>query len=172
MNKDILHMDDVQVTGWLRFANLIIDVICIYVIIFIIIISCQLLTLLGIMGPALWFENISDAQDRVFFAAVFFLYYFLFEAFTQRTIGKFITGTMVVNASGEEPSMPSLAGRSLLRLIGLDALSFLGNNRGWHDSAPGVYVVKTKRWKELTKLKRSFDEIGAPQEGTTVTAEI
>ena len=172
MNKDILHTGDVQVTGWLRFANLIIDVICIYVIIFIIIISCQLLTLLGIMGPALWFENISGAQDRLFTVAVFFLYYFLFQAFTQRTVGKFITGTMVVNASGEKPSMPSLAGRSLLRLIGLDALSFLGNNRGWHDSAPGVYVVKTKRWKELVSLKHSFDEIGAPQEGTTVTAEM
>ena len=79
MNKDILHTGDVQVTGWLRFANLIIDVICIYVIMFIIIISCYLLTLLGIMGPALWFENISGAQDRLFTVAVFFLYYFLLK---------------------------------------------------------------------------------------------
>lgn len=172
MNRDILHMDDVQVTGWLRFANFVIDTIAFYAIIFIVVFCSGILSALGIDGPAAFFANLSDTGYKILGVVVMVVYYFVFEVTTQRTLGKYITGTMVVDSNGEKPSVQSILNRSACRIFGIEALSFLGNRRGWHDSATDTYVVKAKKWKELTELKRSFDEIGAPQEGTTVTAEV
>ena len=73
---------------------------------------------------------------------VFFLYYFISEALTARTIGKLITGTVVVTKNGEKPSLKAIAIRSASRLVPFEAFSFLGNNVGWHDKWSDTYVVK------------------------------
>lgn len=170
MKAQFLSYEGVQATGALRFANLIIDVVGLYVIIFIMTMLAFLISNFGIEGPALWFENISGGEDRIFTIIVLFLYYFVFEITTQRTLGKFITGTMVVNQHGEKPSAKTIASRSLCRLIGLEILTFLGNRRGWHDTASNTFVVKTKKWKELIALDDSFEEIGRAKTDTSVTS--
>jgi uncharacterized RDD family membrane protein YckC len=60
--------------------------------------------------------------------------------FQGRSVGKFLTGTKVVDESGFTPPTSVLIARNLCRAIPFNALSFLGA-RGWHDSISGTYVV-------------------------------
>jgi uncharacterized RDD family membrane protein YckC len=166
MKSNLLLHEDVQVSSGLRFANFIIDTITFYVILFMIIFCSGLLSGLGIEGPEAFFMGLSDLGYRILGVAFMATYYFVFEATTQRTLGKYITGTMVVGSDGESPSVKAILGRSACRIIGIEAFSFLGNRRGWHDSASNTYVVKAKKWKELTELENAFDEIGEPQTET------
>ncbi|MFL9844612.1 RDD family protein [Flavobacterium rhizosphaerae] len=89
------------------------------------------------------------------------VYYTIFEATTQRTVGKFITGTKVVMEDGSKPGWRVIIIRSLCRMIPFDAFSFLGSNaRGWHDSLSSTYVVVEKEYAEAAMLKDEFDQIG------------
>jgi lipoprotein-releasing system ATP-binding protein len=78
-------------------------------------------------------------------AAVGILYYFLFETFTGRTPGKFITGTKVFSGEGPfRPAVKQVALRTLARFIPfgpLEAFSFLASDpKGWHDTLPDTFV--------------------------------
>ncbi len=55
------------------------------------------------------------------------------------------------------------------RTLGKYLTGFLGSNRGWHDTASNTFVVKAKKWKELSSLEDSFDEIGEPQTDSNPT---
>src|SRR5690606_1079137 len=100
--------------------------------------------------------------DRVVTTLVFVLYMFLMENFTQRSLGKFITGTMVVSEKGGKPSVKSFVTRALCRIIWLEMLSFIGAfPRGWHDTASNTYVVDRKKYMEALKTKNSINEIGS-----------
>lgn len=63
--------------------------------------------------------------------------------FKGRSIGKFLTGTKVVDEYGNTPASSTLLARNLSRMVPFDQLSFLGE-RGWHDSWSNTYVVKKK----------------------------
>ncbi len=63
------------------------------------------------------------------------------EATLGTTVGKLITGCVVVDAKGRRTSNAKIAGRSAARFIPFDAFSFIGN-RGWHDSLSDTYAVK------------------------------
>ena len=60
-------------------------------------------------------------------------------------MGKWITGTRVVDERGDPPSWRQACLRSLARLIPFEAFSVLfsedGMARGWHDSLPRTRVV-------------------------------
>lgn len=79
-----------------------------------------------------------------FFGAPFaFLYYFVSEAVTYRTLGKVVTRTKVVNRHGYTPTTGQVFGRSLCRFIPFEAITFLGSpHRGWHDRLSKTHVVK------------------------------
>ena len=69
-------------------------------------------------------------------------YFIVTESLWQKTLGKLITGTVVVSADGYKPSFGQIVGRSVARLIPFEALSFLGRYPvGWHDSLSGTRVV-------------------------------
>jgi uncharacterized RDD family membrane protein YckC len=73
--------------------------------------------------------------------------YFIFlEVLFQRTLGKLLTGTIVIAADGGPPTLGQIVGRNFARLIPFDAFSFLGCNNpvGWHDSLSGTRVVDVK----------------------------
>ena len=75
----------------------------------------------------------------------FTLYYTISEALTGRTIGKLITGTKVVDATGNKPSFGKALVRSLCRHIPFEPLSLLSSDaRGWHDSIAKTWVVRTR----------------------------
>ncbi len=88
---------------------------------------------------------LEETPDIVLGLPIFFAYYLLLEGTTSRTLGKWVTGTKVVNEDGGRPTTGQIIGRTLARLIPLEAFSFLGRSaRGWHDSIPKTYVVKIR----------------------------
>lgn len=80
-------------------------------------------------------------------------YYIFFETLFARTIGKFVTQTIVVDENGERPSHSVILIRSLCRLIPFYEVSFFGiPTRGWHDSISKTYVVDSKQLEERKRL--------------------
>lgn len=71
------------------------------------------------------------------------LYFFLFETFTGKTLGKLITRTKVLNLLDEKPSAGQILIRTLCRFIPFDVFSYLSSKPiGWHDSISKTYVVE------------------------------
>ena len=81
----------------------------------------------------------------IYFLLLYFAYHFIFEYFFGKTPGKFITNTIVVDYSGDKPSVKQRTIRNFGRLIPFDALSFLFGKHGWHDSISETQVVKGSR---------------------------
>lgn len=73
-------------------------------------------------------------------------YFIVMEAAFHRTLGKLVTGTVVVTSDGRPPSFGQIVGRSFARLIPFEPFSFLGGNpcSGWHDKLSGTIVIKTR----------------------------
>ncbi len=79
--------------------------------------------------------------------AVYFAYYIGMEGLFNTTIGKWATGTRVVNADGGAPSFGQVVGRTFARLIPFEAFSFFGGQGrpvGWHDSLSKTRVVEAR----------------------------
>ena len=89
-------------------------------------------------------------------------YYNVFEIFSTRTVGKWITQTIVVDHNGEKPNSEMILVRSLCRLIPFNALSIIGfPARTWHDSISKTYVVDKRA---LDTEKRLFYKSTTPNE--------
>lgn len=128
----------VEASRGTRFANLLIDAISYYFLMFL---NGVILGLIGyIPDEDSFFWNI-------FAYIVIFIYYFLFEVTTNKTVGKFITKTIVVTYDNEKPTATTILWRTLSRFIPFDALSFFGE-RGWHDSISKTKVVKLQSKKD------------------------
>ena len=78
------------------------------------------------------------------FLVLFFLYYVVLELAFQRTLGKLLTGTRVVQTDGTPPTFGQVLGRTAARLIPFEPLSFLFMDRGWHDTLSGTQVVQAR----------------------------
>jgi uncharacterized RDD family membrane protein YckC len=124
-------------TAGLRFANFIIDRI----------VGVLLMVVFGffyglVMGAE---EGESNGVFVVATVGANLLYYVVMEASCGRTVGKFVTGTRVVNERGEHPSWLQAIGRTLCRFIPFEPFSFLGSTaRGWHDAIPRTWVVRSR----------------------------
>ena len=73
---------------------------------------------------------------------VFWGYYILFEYFFQRTLGKLITRTKVVNEADVKPTFKQVVIRTLSRSIPFEYLSFLAISNGVHDRLSKTKVVE------------------------------
>ena len=103
-----------------------------------------------------YFVNNQIAQ-YTFVTCITLFYYNFFEILFARTIGKFITQTVVVMVNGKRPQHETILIRSLCRLIPLNAISFLGiTQRGWHDSISKTYVVRAKLLEERISVYQSL----------------
>lgn len=151
------HREPELASQGLRFAHYLIDFVIIFALIFVsgfvlAIISPR--TLLVVATPFLSIDLGFYRWEYDFFSlGIFIAYYFIAELTMQRTIGKFATGTVVIDAYGNKPPAGRVLGRSFSRLIPFDALSCLAE-RGWHDRISGTYVVKKSEAEELRKLLR------------------
>ena len=82
------------------------------------------------------------ALTGIFFLSAF-LYYALFEIIFEKTPGKFLTKTRVVNLQGGKAEMGDILIRSLIRYIPFEPFSFLGTTPiGWHDKWSKTRVVR------------------------------
>ncbi|HSD14071.1 MAG TPA: RDD family protein [Flavobacterium sp.] len=112
-----------------------------------------------------FFESMGRIEEYLVGTVISLIYYALCETFLSRTLGKYITKTIVVMEDGSKPDASTILKRSFSRIIPFNALSFLSNSgRGWHDSISGTYVVKKDLFEEQRKLFYSFDEIGKQEE--------
>ena len=64
----------------------------------------------------------------VYFFVILCLYYFIMELTLGKTIGKFFTGTKVVNLNGGKPNSSEIAIRTLCRFIPFELFTFLNKN--------------------------------------------
>jgi len=154
--------NDLHASQGQRFANFIIDYICqIILMMGITFVFVIIMVLLGNEGIVARIESMNKIEEYGIGILISLVYYNIFEIFTARTIGKFITNTVVVNEYGEKPTANEILIRSLCRLIPFDAFSFLGApGKGWHDSISKTYVVKRDLLKEKKKAFTSLDQIG------------
>lgn len=135
------------VSGGARFGHYLIDLIVLYAINF------GIGIIVGIVNPSILL-TMPDAMWNVISMLILVAYYFIMESTLQRTVGKFVTDSVVIDEYGNKPSTSTLLGRSFARLIPFEALSCL-SERGWHDKLSKTYVVKKK---EEAILKRLLQE--------------
>jgi uncharacterized RDD family membrane protein YckC len=149
-DTDLVHrLNRTEITGCgsiasteKRFANYIIDSICFYV--FCIIIGALLGIVMAVYFPTSVkiFDRDSKMVNYLFGFCIMFIFYFISEALTGRTLGKLITKTKVVKENGLPPGFRDILLRTLCRFIPFDALSFFSqDNLGWHDKLSKTKVV-------------------------------
>ena len=86
--------------------------------------------------------NLGTVGFIFFGCGVSVTYYTLCEGLCGRTLGKWITGTKAVMASGTPLTWNAALVRSLVRLVPFEALSFLGSTAsGWHDRWTDTRVI-------------------------------
>lgn len=83
----------------------------------------------------------SFLRNILYLLTLYFLYNFIFELLFARTLGKFLTGTKVIDYEDKKPNFKILLIRNLCRLIPFDAVSFLILENGWHDSISKTSVI-------------------------------
>lgn len=145
----------------IRFVNYLIDFVAQYALLFILVMAIVLIEqMAGGEAMAIWFSSMDWFEEYLVGAVMILIYYTSMEAFFGQTIGKFATGTIVVDEDGMRPGTGAILKRSLCRLIPLEHFTFLGSGRGWHDSIPDTYVVRKKDLKEAMQLHRDFESMG------------
>ena len=90
-------------------------------------------------------HDISIAEAYLIMAFAYLFYFIFMEYKFQKTIGKFITKTKVVNANGDKPELSAVVIRTFCRLIPFDRGSFLLFKSGFHDSISKTAVVKDRK---------------------------
>jgi uncharacterized RDD family membrane protein YckC len=135
INQDQTVRERHLVSGWIRFANYIIDVIIFYIIMFVFGI------ILGITGNADFAAEGGPAISLI--GILFFMaYYILFESMFGKTVGKMITKTRVVLSDFSKPGFGTILLRTICRLIPFEPLSCIGvASKGWHDRFAKTWVV-------------------------------
>jgi len=132
MEKEFKVPQDVLASQGQRFINYIIDIIIIYILVFIIAFAIAIIVnLFGIDGSAIFESMGNDGMATLIFIGISTIYYVIFEGFFSRSVAKFITKTIVVNADGSKPGFGTIFKRTLCRIIPFDALSYLrGQGQG------------------------------------------
>ena len=114
-----------------RFIHLVVDTIAFYI-----------LAILLFMILHFIVNITNDAIVYVVIFMAFFLYYGYMETKYQKTIGKFITKTKVINIDGSKPESSDIIRRTFCRLIPFDQLSFLFTENGFHDRLSETTIIK------------------------------
>jgi uncharacterized RDD family membrane protein YckC len=158
--------DDLLASKGQRFLNYIIDTIIIYSIIFgLSFITALIADLFEANGFLEWLQNINSLEEYLIYFLIMIPYFTLMESVFSKSIGKFITRTMVVLEDGSKPDSGTILRRTLCRIIPFDNLSFLGTpSRGWHDSITHTYLVRKDDFEKSKELFYALDEIGINQD--------
>ena len=147
----------------LRFVNRIVDLICFYVLLIIILYLFSFIARVTESDLLIGFLMNFFQRGVTFYLTIYsveLIYYYISELLLKgRTVGKYITGTKVVTIFGEIPNSSQVLKRTLSRLIPFDALSFFGEN-GWHDSWSDTRVVKISDFENAMRMENELENIG------------
>ena len=130
--KDVLKK---IATSTLRSINFIIDIVAVFII---------YRSTAYIIQKLLNITSIREILflNRTTVFVVFILYFILAENMFQKTLGKVITKTKVVNFNGEKPNFVDIIIRTFSRLIPFDGISYLYSISGFHDKLSKTIVIK------------------------------
>lgn len=135
------------ISGGKRFAHSFVDGIVYYVIYY--------------FFEYVWFWiSGNDALGNLFagfFISIIFMfsfpiYYIVFEHFLQRTPGKFLTKTIVIDIYGNKPEISTNILRNIIRLVPFEAFSCI-SERGWHDRWSDTFVVTEEEYLIIKELQ-------------------
>ena len=129
------RVENNSVSSFVRFVNFLIDFIVIFIFYGMIIPNLE--TLLNLTSKT---ELIIYRIGTLILFVAF--YYIPFEHKYQKTLGKFITKTKVVNLEGEKAELGDIISRTLCRLIPFDRFSFFFTRNGFHDAISKTIVIK------------------------------
>jgi len=100
---------------------------------------------------------INPIGQYTFVSIITLSYYITLETLLGRTLGKFVTQTIVVDEYGERPGHLVILIRSICRIIPFYWLAFFFNpKRGLHDAVSRTYVVNNK---DLEEKKHQFHSL-------------
>lgn len=151
------------IKSWPRFGHLVVDIIIF-----------NIIAALLYIGLVILFYFTTQSEETVTIAnSVFFIgenlswlftfpiYCVFWEAILQRTPGKFLTKSLVIDEYGDKPDFGTILLRSVIRIIPFEAFSCLDEySHGWHDKWSKTWVVKEE---ELAEIKRLQDEQQDPE---------
>lgn len=137
------------VAGGKRFAHFFVDTIVIILLIFLIGWVPHLIAgeLSGFNVFQLWYGNFFSGSEALLFLA----YYVASEHLWQRTPGKFLTKSLVIDEYGKKPTLSTNVLRNVIRFVPFETLSCLGE-RGWHDRWSNTFVVTEEENEHLQAL--------------------
>lgn len=135
-----------------RFGHFIIDLICFQIVMYIVNYLFELLIHLTNTQIAI---NLTIALiSNIVLLLIYPALCFFCEYKWQKTPGKFLTKTIVINEYGNKPELGQLILRSLIRIVPFEPFSCLDTNSyGWHDRWATTFVVKETELKEIKKLQ-------------------
>jgi len=162
-NPDYILDENLLASNNKRFLNYILDhIVFMFILVILGVILGILIALFNSTAISEWIQSLGNWGWNIIMLIISITYYTLFESLSGRTLGKLITGTIVVNENGKKPKFSSVFKRSLCRFIPFNAISFLFNpGLGWHDSISDTYVVNKKALEESLKMFNDFQLIGA-----------
>jgi hypothetical protein len=129
------ELDSKKVSSVTRFIHFIVDTIAFTVLTMII----GFIVLLFFNSTN---QTLATLMGYFMLTIAFFGYYVFMETKFQKTIGKFITKTKVVNKNGTKPGVGDIVRRTFCRLIPFDRISFLFTNNGFHDKLSETTIIK------------------------------
>ena len=160
--KQFVVSDELLASHGQRFLNLLIDTVMQLILFFIVLVF--IVAKAEASGDKSFVNSLptNTLAQYTITTCIALFYYNIFEIFSARTVGKWITQTIVVDKNGEKPHNEMILVRSLCRLIPFNALSIIGfPARTWHDSISKTYVVDKRA---LEAEKRLFYTATTPNE--------
>ena len=141
-----------------RFGHAIIDGIAFQIVVYIVDYLFKL-----VIGSTEFISSISLTFALVSSIVLLLLYpalYAFCEYKWQRTPGKFLTKTIVIDEFGNKPELRAIVLRSLIRLVPFEPLSCIGDkySHGWHDRWSKTWVVTEDELSILKKLQEEQSE--------------
>lgn len=95
-------------------------------------------------------DSFDKMETYLFWSITSFFYYTITETVLSRSLAKYFTGSIVVLEDGSKPKPLDILGRSALRLIPFEYVTFLrGRKLGWHDDYSKTFVVRKNKLKEF-----------------------
>jgi uncharacterized RDD family membrane protein YckC len=150
-----------SVSAGTRFAHLIIDLITFTLIVY---------SINALLNPFVHFSNSIIGINLIWIIILLLIYPILHaicELIWQKTPGKFLTKTIVINEFGNKAKTRAIILRTCIRLVPFETFSCLGNknncSHGWHDKWTKTWVVTERELAILKKLQ-------VEQSGSNATA--
>ncbi|TAE83574.1 MAG: RDD family protein [Bacteroidetes bacterium] len=141
-----------------RFGHFIIDLIAFQIVIYFT--DYLLLMLVSLLSHNIHVLITLGLISRIVLLLLYPALYAFCEYKWQKTPGKFLTKTLVIDEYGNKPGLRTIVLRSLIRLVPFEPFSCLSDtySRGWHDRWSNTWVVDEEELNMIRMLQAEQSE--------------